>query len=237
MKHSLPLLALMAVVSIPSDAYGAATRNFGVSGYDRIRIDAPYEVRLTTGIAPFARAKADRNSALDSVTLRVDGRTLIISKTNSWGGDAGNDGPVVIELGTHDLSTVWLNGAGTLQVDKVRSMAFDLSVTGAGSAQVDAVDTDQLKVGITGSGSVRLTGRAGKTTAIIRGASSFDGQALKTVNADIGAEGPSLVKLIVSDTAKVDAFGLASVALQGNPACTVKTQGSASVTGCRTSSR
>lgn len=233
MKHSLPLLALVAIASIPTDAFGAATRNFGISGYDRVRIDGPYEVRLATGVAPFARAKADRNSALDSVNIRVDGRTLIISKTNSWGGDEGNDGPVVIELGTHDLSTVWLNGTGTLQIDKVRGMALDLNITGAGSAQIGAVDIDQLKVGIAGSGSVRLAGRAGKLTAIVRGASSFDGEGLKANNADIGAEGPSLIKLTVSDTAQVDAFGMANVVLQGGPACTVKTQGSASVTGCK----
>lgn len=233
MKHSLPLLALVAIASIPTDADGAVTRNFGVSGYDRIRVDGPYEVHLATGVAPYARATGDRNSALDSVSLRVDGRTLVVSKVSSWGSDAGSDGPVLIELGVHDLSTVWVNGAATLQIDKVRAMSLDLNLAGAGAVDVGAVEVDQLKVGIAGSGSVRLSGKAAKVTAIVRGASSLDGTTLRANDADIGAQGPSQIKLVVTGTAKVDALGLANVALQGDPSCVVKTQGSARVSGCR----
>lgn len=233
MKHNLPLLTLITIVSIPTDAFGAATRNFGISGYDRIRIDGPYEVHLSTGVAPFARATADRNSALDSVNIRVDGRTLIIGKTSSWGGDAGSDSPVVIELGTHDLSTAWVNGAATLQIDKVRAMSLDLNLAGAGAVDVGTIDVDQLKVGIVGSASVRLGGKAAKVTAIVRGASSLDGTALRVNDADIGAQGPAQIRLLVTGTAKVDALGLANIALQGNPSCITKTQGSSRVSGCR----
>jgi len=42
-----------------------------------------------------------------------------------------------------------------------------------------------------------------------------------------------LVRANVSGTAKVDALGLAAVTLAGSPSCTVKTQGSSTVTGCR----
>ena len=49
----------------------------------------------------------------------------------------------------------------------------------------------------------------------------------------IGAEGPALVRASVSETAKVDAIGLAAVNLAGTPSCTVKTQGSSTVSGCK----
>jgi hypothetical protein len=41
-----------------------------------------------------------------------------------------------------------------------------------------------------------------------------------------------MVRANVSGSAKVDALGLASVNIAGGPACIVKTQGSATVTGC-----
>ncbi len=71
------------------------------------------------------------------------------------------------------------------------------------------------------------------TTAIVRGASALDGETLAVKDVVVGTEGPAIIKLAVSDTAKIDAQGLAAVTLTGRPACIVKAQGSASVTGCR----
>ena len=51
-------------------------------------------------------------------------------------------------------------------------------------------------------------------------------------DAQIGAEGPSQVRLAATATAKIDARGTTSVAVSGNPSCTVKAEGSAVVTGC-----
>ena len=44
---------LAAAASTPAPA---ATRNFGISGFTKIRVDGPYKVNVTTGIAPFAKA-------------------------------------------------------------------------------------------------------------------------------------------------------------------------------------
>jgi hypothetical protein len=52
-------------------------------------------------------------------------------------------------------------------------------------------------------------------------------------DAVIGAEGPSTVRAQVTNSAKVDAVGLASVTLTGEPACIVTAKGSANVVGCK----
>ncbi len=90
-----------------------------------------------------------------------------------------------------------------------------------------------MKVGVSGAGTTRLAGRADKLTATIRGTSTFEGDGLEVADAVIGAEGPSTVRAQVTNSAKVDAIGLASVTLSGDPACTVKAQGSANVVGCK----
>lgn len=226
--------AILAALLLAAAPAAAAERNYSVTSFDRIRIDGPYQVTLKTNVAPFARASGTQ-AALDGVSIKVEGRTLIVrAGSGGWGGYPGEGrGPVTIELGTHDLSTAWINGAGTLLVDRVKGLSFELAIQGPGSMRIDAADIDQLRVGLSGAASTRLAGRVGKMTATVRGTSSLDAEALRVKDAVIGAEGPAVVRASVSGTAKVDALGLASVALDGAPSCTTKTQGSATVSGCR----
>ncbi len=237
MIDRLPLLALLALASLPAAAAPPqGQRNYSINSFDRIRLDGPYQVHLKTNVAPYARA-IGHTASLDGVSIKVEGRTLIIrAGSGNWGGYPGEArGPVTLEVGTHELGTAWVNGAGALIIDRVKGLSFDLSIQGPGAARVDSADVDQMKVGISGAGSARLSGRAAKLTAIIRGTSSFEGEGLAVKDAVIGAEGPTIVRANVSNSAKVDATGLASVTLTGNPACTVKAQGSANVVGCKLS--
>ncbi|HUE79864.1 MAG TPA: DUF2807 domain-containing protein [Sphingomicrobium sp.] len=231
MRTFLPALAGLAFVAAPADA---ATRNFGVSGFDRVRVDGPFQVRLVTGVAPFANASGSA-AALDAVAIDMQGRTLVVRNSrSSWGGYPGEaSGPVEIRIGTHELTAAWLNGAGSLAIDKVRGLSFDLSVQGAGSASIGAVAVDQLKIAISGTASASVAGAAPRLTAVVRGISTLDASGLTAKDAIIGAQGPATVKAAVTETAKVDALGAATVELQGRPACMVKSAGSATVTGCR----
>jgi hypothetical protein len=226
------LVALLFAAAAPA---AATERNYSVTSFDRVRVDGPYQVTLRTSVAPFARATGTQAS-LDGVSIKVEGRTLIIRSNPSagWGGYPGEGrGPVTIELGTHELSTAWINGPGALIIDRVKGLSFDLAIQGAGTMRIDNADVDVLKIGMSGAASTRIAGRAAKLTATVRGTSSLDAESLAIKDAVIGAEGPALVRASVSGTAKVDALGLASVALAGAPSCETKTQGSATVSGCR----
>ena len=231
MRFHLP--ALLIAIALASPASGA-TRNFGIAGFDRIRVDGPFKVRLTTGIAPFARATGP-NRGLDRVAIDVEGRTLVVRpERSSSGGYPGQpQGPVEVELGTHELSSAWVNGPGSLAINKVKGLSFDISVQGPGMIGISQADVDQLRIAIGGTGSVVLAGRAGKMTARIRGVSSLDAASLVARDAKIGAEGPATVKAVVTNEAVVDGFGVATIDLAGNPSCIAKLTGSASVSGCR----
>jgi len=231
MRIVIPIITLLACAPAPADA---ATRNFGVSGFDRIRVDGPFKVHLATGVAPFAVATGAAG-ALDAVALDVQGRTLVVRNArSSWGGYPGAaKGPVEINIGTHELTAAWLNGSGSLTIDKVRGMSFDFSIQGSGAASIGSATVDQLKVFVSGSAGATIGGSAPRLTATVRGVSMLDASSLIAKDATIAAIGPATVKATVTGTAKVDAEGAATVALNGNPACTVKTVGSATVSGCR----
>ncbi|MCL6730733.1 GIN domain-containing protein [Sphingomonas hankyongi] len=227
----ITFIVLLATWPAPSQS---ATRNFGVNGFDRIRVEGPFKVSVATGVAPSATVSGS-SAAIDRVDIDVQGTTLIVSANlSSWGGYPGKDqGPVEIKIGTHELSQARLNGSGSLVIDKAKGLSFLLSTQGSGSASIQKADVDQLTVAVAGTGSATVAGRAGKLTAWVRGVSSFDGSALNAKNAVLRAEGPSTVKADVSNEATIQGNGTATIALTGKPTCTNKLVGSANVTGCR----
>lgn len=231
MRYALALSA--ALVAGAAQPAAAATRNFGITGFEKIRVEGPYQVRLTNGVAPFARAVGSQ-AAIDRLAIDVQGSTLVVRNNPSWGGYPGQDmGSVVVEVGTHELSSAWLRGSGSLAIDKVKALTFTLSLEGSGAAGIREADVDQLRLTASGSGLLRVLGKAAKLSAVTRGAANIDASGLSAKDADIGAEGPTTISARVTGSAKVNASGVAAVTLSGSPACTSKIVGSASVSGCK----
>jgi len=228
------IFLLAAALLATAGSAQAATRNFGITSFEKVRVDGPFRVRLTTGVAPFARATGSA-AALDRVSIDVEGNTLVVhSNVDSWGGYPGKDpGPIEVEVGTHDLSAAWLIGSAALSIDRIKGLSFGLSVQGSGAGEIAQADVDQLTVGVMGSGSARLGGKARKMTAAIQGISSLDAGALATKDATLAANGAATIDANISGTVKIDATGPATVRLTGGPACTLRVSGSASVSGCR----
>lgn len=226
-------LIVAAFVAAAAPANGA-TRNFGITSFTKVRVDGPFAVALRTGIAPFARASGS-SAALDRLAIEVRGDTLVIhNNLDSWGGYPGKDpGPVEISLGTHDLTDVWINGSGSLSIDRVKGLAFGISLQGSGSVEIEEADVDQLNASVAGTASAMLRGKAARLTAVVRGISSLDAAKLTTKDAVIGAEGAAKVTAEISDSATIDASGPATIVLAGHPACTLRVNGSAGVSGCR----
>lgn len=221
---------LAAAVAIPATA---ADRNYSVTSFDRIRVEGPYAVSLTTNVAPFARASGSQRG-LDSVSLRVEGRTLHVRANRSaWGSDADKPaGAVTISVGTHDLAHASVNGAGSLAIDKVRGLEFVLLVSGSGSGSVALADIDKLRVSVVGAAQAKVGGKAKQFTGNIRGAGVLDAAGLDANDVALTALGPVTLRATATNSAKITAAGVATVALEGGASCELKVTGSAVVTGC-----
>jgi len=228
------LLAACTSLLIASPAT-AATRNFGISSFTKIRVDGPYKVTVATGVAPFAKATGASAAALDRVAVEMLGDTLLVhTSQSSWGGYPGTTlGPVEVTVGTHELSSAWVVGAGALAIDRVKGLSFALSVQGSGGAEIGDVAADQLNVSLTGSANAKLAGQAKKFTAIVRGISTLEAAKLASNDASIGAEGAATIDADVHGDASVNATGNATIRLTGRPTCTLKVGGSTDVSGCR----
>jgi hypothetical protein len=233
MKTVLMCAALGAALAAPAPAF-AATRNFSVTDFDKVRVDGPYAVNLVTGRAPFARVEGS-NAGLDALIVEVQGRTLVIRPNrNSWGGYPGQAlGPVTVNIGTHAVSSVNLNGAGSLAIDRVSGLSFAAAAQGAGALAIANVQSDRLSLALTGAASARVGGKVLSLTASVRGTSLIDASTLVAKDATIAMEGPGEIRAAVSNAATISAYGPGRITLTGNPSCTTKGSASATVTGCR----
>ena len=227
------ILVLASAILGFATAADAAERNYSVTQFTRIRVDGGYKVKVATGVSPFAKASGSPG-ALDSVSVEVQGQTLVVRRNlSAWGGYPGQGtGPLELTVGTHDLTGAWLNGAGSISIDKVRGQTFQLSVDGSGSASVANISVDKLQTDVNGSGSVTLTGTAADARIELDGPGEIDASALSVKNGTIAAVGNAVIKAKVTDTADVRAFGTAIVEVSGKAACTARATGSATISGC-----
>lgn len=227
------ILAFLLVAAAASPL-AAAQRNYSVTDFTRVRVEGPFAVTLATNVSPFARASGSQR-ALDRVSLKVEGRTLIVRVDRSaWGGSPDEDaGPVTIAVGAHEIEQAMLTGPGSLAIDRVERLDFALSSYGSGAASIAEVAVDRLTLSAQGSGSMRVAGTAKRVNAVINGPGLIDAASLSASDATLSAMGPASLRFTVTNAVTLTASGTATIALEGGAACVRKVSGSAVVTGCR----
>lgn len=227
MTRTLPLALLAFAAAVPA---GAAERSYSITDFDKVQVDGPYRVALTTGRSSAARAEGSAE-ALDHVAIDVQGGTLRIRRNRSaWGSLPGaGAGPVTVTLTTRDLRNASVVGSGSLDIDRARGLRVDVSVSGSGRLAVGSVEADNLIVGLLGGGRISLAGRAKQLRATIQGSGDLEASGLTADDAQIGSDTAGNVAVSVARTAKVTATGAGDVAILGSPVCTVQAKGSGQV--------
>ena len=216
------LLLGLALVAAAAPAH-AVDRRFAVTDFDRVVVEGPYIVRLTTGPATSAVASGPQ-AGLDRLQLDVNERTLRIRRNRSgWSGNPGaQQGPISVELTTRTLRSARLIGPATLDIDRAEGLRVDLIVEGAGRLRAANVAADNLSVGLAGSGSLEIAGTAEIVNADIQGTGDVDGSRLRADNARITTTTTGRVSFEVTREANVNALGLGEITITGDPACTLR---------------
>jgi peptidoglycan hydrolase-like protein with peptidoglycan-binding domain len=228
MTSTLPL-AFLALAAAAAPA-AAAERGYSVTDFDRVQVDGPFEVSVTSGLASAARVEGSAE-AIDRISVEVFGTTLRVRANRSaWGGYPGErPGPARITLTTREVRAAAVVGSGSLVVDRAKGLRVDLSVNGSGRLSVGAVDADNLVVGLLGGGRITLAGRAKQVKATIQGSGDLHAAELSTDDARILADTAGSVVIGVTRTANVTATGAGDVEIIGEPSCTVDSKGSGQV--------
>jgi hypothetical protein len=220
------LAALLASVT----SAGAADRRYAISDFDRIIVEGPYTVRLVVGRSSSASASGTPQG-LDGVSVEVQGTTLRLRRNrNAWGGYPGRPAEsATITLTTRNLRSARLLGAGSLDVQGAKGLKVDFAVEGSGRLSATALEADNLTLIARGSGTLRLQGSAKTLSADIQGSGSLDGAGLSAETATIVAATSGEISLTARRAATITANGLGSIAVEGQPACTLRGPAAANV--------
>ncbi len=217
------LFAFLLLV-VPGAASAAAGRSYVVTDYDRIRIDGPFDVALTTRTAPSARADGPAEAS-DTIDIRVEGRTLVVRAGSRGWGEVPRRGaakPLVIRLGVPMLRAATVVGGGRLAVaGPFRAQRVDLQVTGSGSIDAPALDADELNATMLGSGAMTLGGRGGRVRLLTSGTGGIDATALRSDALTVRLDGSGTVTATARFTADATSTGLGAVTIYGKPTCRV----------------
>jgi hypothetical protein len=227
MNRILALL-LLAAAATPSHA---AERRFSLPSFDRIRMEAPFDVALSTNKSPSASAEGSV-AALDTVDLKVEGRTLIVRQRSGWNGE-GKGAPIRISLATPALQAATLVGSGRLQIDRMSGLSVSLALAGPGLLKVADLRADRLNLVAGGSGIVALAGAVKTGNVSSEGSVVLDAAGLAAEELVLVATGSSELRAAARRSVNVAASGASTVTLKGPVACIQKVIGAATVSGCR----
>jgi len=224
MIRALLALALF-VVAAPAVA---ADRSFTVTSFDRIRVEGPFDVRLTVGNAGQSAKASGQPDVLANLNIEVQGTTLVVRKgTGGWGerGGAGGGPAPVITLVTSNVRAVAVIGGGKLTASgTLRGQRLDFQTTGAGSIDARGIDSDELSVTVLGTGTVALAGKSNRARLLTNGSGTIMALPLTVSDLIVRLDGPGETQATARFTADVTSTGLGRVVVAGNAKCTTKAQ-------------
>jgi hypothetical protein len=216
---------LLALLATPA---GAATRNYSVTFFDKIRVEGPVSVMLRAASSTSAKAEGDQR-AIDKLRIEVRGTTLVVGVDNSnWSGTTlGPDtGRVKVTVTGSGLASASVEGSGDLAIDKMKAGNAIVTLSGSGSIAVASLVADKLFVTVAGSGSAAVAGQAKETKLSTVGTARINAGQLTVMDAEVNVSGAGSIDLVATRSAKVSAVGSGSIHVGGDPACTVSNMGS-----------
>ena len=203
----------------------AAERNYSVGSFDRLRVEGPFRVVLTTGRSPSAKAEGDPR-ATDTIDLRVEGSTLIIrAGVNGWGEQpvSRDAAAPVIRVSTGMIRYATLSGGGDVTITgPLKGQRIELSLSGSGTLRADGVDADQFVANAIGAGTMTLGGRAAKVRLSTVGTVAMQAGALVADDLLLRTDGNGEMVAQARATAGITAAGVGAVTVYGSPACTIR---------------
>ncbi len=228
-RSALRALTLAALAASTSPVQ-AATRNYTISSFDAVRIDAPVNVVLTTGTGVSARAEGDQH-ALDRLRVELSGRVLSVTMERAPSGQKSSGGAVLLRLSTGMIEKLVMTGGGSVSVDRMKGLRGEIISGGNGDVSVGSVDLDRIDLSFAGGGRANLIGRAGVANIRLSGPGAVTAEALHARQANIVNEGAGSVTVAADVMAKIVASGSGDIMVTGKAACTVDNRGTGRI-GC-----
>lgn len=220
-------LALLGAGAAPAPE----ERRVMLTGFERIRIDGPFAVRVVAG-PPSATITGERGAA-ERISVRNEGGLLVVGVSNrTWEGWRDKDGTATVTVAVPRLRAANVNGGGKLDIARIEGQRVELGVNGAGSLSVGSIAADQLAVTLTGTGLVKLdSGTVRGARFMSYGAGSIDAAGVTVSDLTVHSQSAGDSRFTARFTASLSVLGTGAVRVEGNAACRIAGPGPASCAG------
>ena len=225
------VLAAALATALAAAPAQAERRGYTLTAFDRIIVNGPFVVRVSTTVSGPDYAEGDAR-AVNEISAQVTGRTLTIRRnvSGSWGGYPGEgSGGATLYLTTPSLEQATVIGAGDLEIDRMEGGRVMASLGGNGRLAVGSFEADNLALSLTGGGAIEAAGHAETGRITVQGAGSVAARPLTIENLDVNLNGPGTIEITADREADVIASGNGNVTVYGDAACTDRSVGSGQV--------
>lgn len=194
MRSAIALFSLLALAGCDLHHLGAGIAGDGklktdsrtVGAFHAIEVDGAYTIEVVSGSAPKLSIETDSNLLPLVLTGVKDGVLTITNKKSI------SPTKCVIQIGTQNLESLALDGAGTIHVKDLDEKSFRLSVDGAGTITL-AGKADSVEIGLDGAGTIDASElKSTKSLAKMDGTGTIKVHATEQVDADINGAGSIL---------------------------------------------
>lgn len=226
---SVPFVLLAACNVSGEAAAGPGTRDYALTGFDRVALGGPDDVAVRVGPAASVRAEGD-NAVLDQLEITVVGGELRVKRKDGGWFSHGPNGTARVTVTMPAIRGASVAGSGNMMVDRVKASGFSGAVGGSGDLAIATIESDAIDLSIGGSGDIKIAqGKAGRTKSEVAGAGSIDAAGVMSGDVDVSVAGSGDVELGASRAASVSLVGSGDVTITGGAKCSVSKVGSGDV--------
>jgi hypothetical protein len=203
------------------------TEERAISGVDGVALTFVGDLRIKQGDEEKLVITADDN-VLPLITTEVNDGLLTIGSKSTLGIPVIND--LHYDLTVRNLNSLQLSGAGSAQMDELKTGDLAVGVSGAGNLSIKDLQADRVTANLSGVGNLELGGKADRQTISLSGAGSYSGGDLETGSTDVTLSGLGGATVWATEKLNATISGAGNVEYYGNPDVTSKVSGLGNVT-------
>lgn len=204
-----------------------AQRSFALSGFDKVDLAGPDNVRVMTGSAFAVRAEGPQD-VIDKLKLEVVDGTLRVGRERSSNWKWGRNPRATVTVTLPNATGASVSGAGGLTLDRGTG-DFTATISGAGDLAVGRIDGGDVTLKLSGTGDIAAAGVAERLNASVSGAGSIRADELVARQGKVSLSGVGDVAVRIDGPAQVSVSGVGSASLGPNSICTTRKSGVGSV--------
>ena len=197
-----------------------------VTGFNRLIVQGPIDVRLHSGDAQQVVVHADDNIA-PLIETKLEGEALVVGLRA--GASYRTRTSIYVKLQSREMRSVVLRGSGEVRADRIDTEVFEATIQGSGDIRIETVQAEVVAVSIAGNGDFRAAGTATSVGVVIDGAGDVYCDKLQAKVVAVRIRGSGDARVHAGDELKVHIDGSGDVRYRGEPRVTRQITGSGSV--------